>query len=78
MRKFIHRICTHPDVNLDPKKFSTHSCRRGAAHNAAMAGVGDCAIRVQGRWRTDCYTRYTSLDAVEAARLIATRAATVH
>jgi hypothetical protein len=52
---------------LEPSEYSTHSLRRGAAHNAALAGVNDSAIKVMGRWESARYTIYTDLTPYEAA-----------
>jgi hypothetical protein len=56
-------------------KITSHSGRRGGAHFAALAGVPDCAIKVQGGWNSPCYQKYTDLSVGEAAHLIATRMA---
>ena len=43
---------------FDPKYFSSHSLRSGAATQAGDASVPSWVIQRLGRWRSDCYTTY--------------------
>lgn len=54
-------------IGLETEKYSTHSFRKGAAHEASLSGVTDCKIKAMGRWLSSCYTRYTSTTMIEAA-----------
>ena len=45
------------EVNIN-----THSFRIGGASAAASSGVPDSAIKILGRWSSDCYRRYLHLD----------------
>lgn len=47
-------------------EYSLHSCRRGGATAAAAAGVQDCQIKSHGRWLSNIYQIYTSVDPKEA------------
>ena len=42
----------------DPKKYSTHSFRRGAATFAFEAGVEAETVKIMGDWRSDCFRQY--------------------
>lgn len=53
-------------IGLNMTKYSTHSFRKGAAHEASLAHVNDCQIKAMGRWISSCYTRYTSTTMREA------------
>lgn len=57
-------------IGIDPTKYSSHSFRKGAAHEASNAGVNDCIIKAMGRWLSSCYTRYTSTTMKEAGDTI--------
>ncbi|OHS93516.1 hypothetical protein TRFO_11718 [Tritrichomonas foetus] len=46
----------------NPECYSFHSFRRGAAFLASAVGVDDCVIKKFGRWRSDAYIRYVSVD----------------
>ena len=49
----------------DPRRYSSHSFRKGGASSLQAAGVGDAAIRLLGRWKSDAfnlYVRHPSLD----------------
>ena len=52
----------------DPAAYSWHSFRRGAAFLASRKGVQDCVIKKHGRWSSDAYIRYVSVEAVRAGR----------
>jgi hypothetical protein len=52
-------------INHDPRSYSAHSFRKGGASSLQAAGVGDAAIRLLGRWKSDAfnlYVRHPSLD----------------
>ena len=58
-RKFVAaflKITLPNDVNLN-----THSFRIGGASAAASCGIPDSAIKILGRWSSDCYRRYIHL-----------------
>ena len=57
-------------LGIDSQHYSTHSFRKGGAHEAALARVEDCKIKAQGRWLSDCYQRYISVSMIEAAEEI--------
>ena len=52
-------------------KYSFHSFRRGGAHLASAMGVNDCVIKAHGRWRSEAYLRYVSVDKRMAGRTVA-------
>ena len=66
IRKRIHD--KFQSIGIDPKDYSGHSFRRGGAHAASLAGVQDCAIQKHGRWLSDCYTIYTSVEMQHAGK----------
>ena len=49
------------------KSYSSHSMRKGGAHEAALRGIPDYVIKVHGRWRSDCCQVYTNINSREAA-----------
>jgi hypothetical protein len=52
-------------IGHDPSRYSSHSFRKGGASSLQAAGVGDAAIRLLGRWKSDAfnlYVRHPSLD----------------
>ena len=49
-------------VGLDPRKFSSHSFRRGGASFAFRSGVRGELIQKQGDWASDAYKLYLSMD----------------
>ena len=51
-RNLVHRS------GLNPKKFSSHSLRSGAASTAAECGVPSWLIQKLGRWKSGCYKNY--------------------
>jgi hypothetical protein len=53
----------------EPGRYSTHSLRRGAAHNAAITGVSPAAIKEQGGWRSDQWHGYVNLGPDEAGAM---------
>ena len=59
-------------INLDHdiKSYAGHSFRRGGAHFAALNGIQDCIIKAHGRWKSAVYTRYTSVQMIEAGSRI--------
>ena len=47
-------------IGLDPKRYSSHSFRAGAATTAAEAGLPDWLIKSLGRWSSAAYQIYIS------------------
>ncbi|XP_066286079.1 uncharacterized protein [Branchiostoma lanceolatum] len=45
-------------VELDPREFTAHSFRIGAATHAALSGVPDKQLRALGRWSSDAFRSY--------------------
>ena len=45
-------------AGIDPKPYSGHSFRIGAAMTAANQGVEDSTIKMLGRWKSSAYQRY--------------------
>jgi len=45
-------------IGVDPKKFGSHSGRRGMATAAAASRVHERLMRKHGNWRSDCIYRY--------------------
>ena len=52
------------------KKYSSHSFRKGGANTAALNGVQDSHIKVHGRWKSHIYTKYTSVQMIEAGSTV--------
>ena len=54
------------EIGLDPKRFGTHSAKRGGATQAARAGLSSSQIQFLGRWKSaempQRYTAYNSDD----------------
>ena len=42
-------------ISEDPRAYSTHSFRRGAATFAYEAGVESETVKIMGDWRSDCF-----------------------
>ena len=57
-------------LEKDIKSYAGHSFRRGGACAAALRGVQDCMIKAHGRWKSACYTKYTSVQMIEAGSRI--------
>ena len=47
-------------AGINPKGFSNHSIRRGAAQSAADAGLTKDNIQTLGRWKSDAVLRYVT------------------
>ena len=45
------------DLGLDPRRYATHSLRRGGATAMAAAGIPTEVIRRWRRWFSDCWRR---------------------
>ena len=45
-------------MGLNPKWFSSHSFRRGAASLAARSGVAPHLIQLMGDWESEAYKQY--------------------
>ena len=45
-------------IGEDPRAYSTHSFRRGAATFAYEAGVEAETVKIMGDWRSDCFRQY--------------------
>ena len=52
MRKMLQMI------DEDPKRFGTHSFRRGGATLAFKAGAPTDLIKTQGDWKSEAYQKY--------------------
>lgn len=48
------------------EKYSLHSCRRGGAAAASLAGVQDSVIKAHGRWLSEAYQIYIQVNARKA------------
>ena len=46
------------DLGLGPRRYATHSLRRGGATTMVAAGILTEVIRRWGRWLSDCWRRY--------------------
>ena len=60
-------------IGTDPKRFGTHSFRRGGATLAFRAGVPADLIKTQGDWKSDAYQRYIEVsvdDKLNVAKLM--------
>jgi hypothetical protein len=57
------------EAGCDPRQYSTHSLRRGSAHNAALTGVSAAAIKEQGGWRSEQWHGYVNLAPDEAGTM---------
>lgn len=51
-------------------RYSTHSFRKGGAHEAYLRGIQDCVIKSHGRWKSVAYQRYTSVLRQDAGKSI--------
>lgn len=47
-------------AGIDPKGFSNHSIRRGAAQSAADAGLNKNDIQILGRWKGEAVLKYVT------------------
>ena len=67
---FIKKLRRHlSDLGIDPKQFSGHSLRRGAAVSAKAAGAGEALIKLLGRWSSDAYKVYLNHIPMHVQRL---------
>ena len=49
-------------LGLNPTKFSSHSLRIGGTTALFAAGLPANAIKLFGRWKSDCYQVYTRIE----------------
>ena len=56
-------------LGLDPRRYATHSLRRGGITAMAAAGIPTEVIRRWGRWLSDCWRRYVFGTAEELRNL---------
>ncbi len=56
-------------VGLDPKAFSGHSFRIGAASTAAAVGLNDSTIQQAGRWKSNTFRTYIRKQATQQAAI---------
>lgn len=55
-------VCAFLKISVtDSLDLNTHSFRIGGASAAASCGIPDSAIKILGRWSSDCYRRYIHL-----------------
>ena len=54
-------------AGIDPKPYSGHSFRIGAATTAARRGVQDATIKMLGRWKSSAYQLYVKTPREELA-----------
>jgi hypothetical protein len=74
MRVFLKaQAMAYNPIQQRMNKISTHSLRKGAAHEAAMAGVPDSAVKTLGGWLSDQCTEYTNIAPIEAAAMMRDR-----
>ena len=67
-RNFMKKAAIH--LRLDPKFYSPHSLRSGRCTDLKRARKPDWAIKIWGRWRSDCWkTHYLKLDMSEIAKV---------
>ena len=65
LRQHLHAVLKSIGVP-NPNEYNWHSFRRGGAYYASLNGIQDCVIKRQGRWKSEAYIRYVSVDAVRA------------
>ena len=70
LRAWLARILEDIGVH-DVGSYSFHSFRRGGAHLASLNGISDSTIKAHGRWRSEAYLRYVSVDRRWAGEQIA-------
>ena len=54
-------------------QYSSHSFRRGGAHEASRRGVADSVIKAHGRWRSNCFQIYTNVSTIRAGEVLTGR-----
>ena len=67
-RNFMKRAALY--LGLDPNDYSPHSCRSGRCTDLRRANKPDWAIKIWGRWRSDCWKDYyLKLDMSDMAKI---------
>ena len=56
-------------IGEDPKRFGTHSCRRGGATLAFKAGAPADLIKTQGDWKSEAYQKYIEVSLSDKLKL---------
>ena len=56
-------------IGADPKRFGTHSFRRGAATLAFRAGAPADLIKTQGDWKSEAYQKYIEVSLYDKLRV---------
>lgn len=68
------RLCSLLDsvltkLQIDSRKYNTHSFRIGAATTARQANIPDALIQLMGRWKSNAYLTYIKTPPTELAKL---------
>ena len=67
-RNFMKKAAVH--LGLDPKYYSPHSLRSGRCTDLKRANKPDWAVKIWGRWRSDCWKEYyLKLDMSDIAKI---------
>ena len=68
LRNFMKKAAIH--LGLEPKYYVPHSLRSGRCTDLRRAGKPDWAIKIWGRWRSDCWKEfYLKLDMSDIAKV---------
>lgn len=71
----LHSTLRH--AGLSTTNISAHSFHRGAASYAAFLGISAEQLKSQGNWKSECYRRYVTLDAVNRQQFSASMSSAV-